>query len=219
MSRDLTERPAGAPLVDPKHVLFALLGLLTLFALYTNERFIFDHTDPLWTYYFPVRWPLVPHGLAGAVALCLGATQFSTRLRARHARLHRVFGRCYLVGVAIAAPVAIYITFQHNPLPLRIAIVTQSLLWLLASGTAFYFVRHRNFVQHREFMVRSYAITLIFVFDRVFDQIPGVAALDIDTDPTVLWLCNVLAWVAPTYLLAWPALVRARLKTATVPVA
>ena len=121
MTPDPLDPPAEARRLDAKHVLFAVLGLLTLFAIYTNERFIVDHTDPLWTYYFSVRWPLVPHGLAGAVVLCLGASQFSSRLRQRHTRIHRILGRCYLIGVAIAAPIAIYITLKHNPLPLQIA--------------------------------------------------------------------------------------------------
>src|SRR5208282_287702 len=81
--------------------------------------FIIDHSDPLWTYYLPVRWLLVPHGLTGAICLCLGATQFSTRLRQRHAQVHRVLGRCYVIGVAISAPLGIYITMLRNELVLR----------------------------------------------------------------------------------------------------
>jgi len=101
---------------------------MALFVLYHNERFIIDHTDPSWTYYFPVRWLLFPHGLAGTVALFLGASQFSTRLRQRHARLHRILGRCYVTGVVIAAPMGIYITIRHNALPTRIAVITTALL-------------------------------------------------------------------------------------------
>ena len=209
MPPDLPDRPTDAGRLGVKHVFFACVGLATLFVISNNERFIVDHADPLWAYYLTVRWALVPHGLAGAVVLCLGASQFSTRLRERHPRVHRILGRCYLIGVAIAASVAIYITLAHNPLPLQVAIFTQAFLWVLASATALYCVRRRNYVLHRQFMIRSYAITLIFVFDRLFDAIPGVIALDADVNPSITWLCNVLAWVVPTYIVAWPALVRA----------
>ena len=91
---------------------------------------------------------------------------------------------------------------------MQLAIFTQAFLWVLASATAFYCVRRGNYVLHRQFMIRSYAITLIFVFDRLFDAIPGVIALDTDVNPTIAWLCNVLAWVVPTYIVAWPALLR-----------
>src|SRR5712672_442285 len=94
---------------SPKHILFGVLGLLTLFVIYNNERFIVDHSDPLWTYYLPVHWLLLPPGLAGVICLCLGATQFSTRLRQRHARVHRVFGRSYVIGVVVAATISLSI--------------------------------------------------------------------------------------------------------------
>jgi uncharacterized membrane protein len=177
-----------------------------LFVLYNDERFIIDHTDPSWTYYLPVRWLLVPHGLAGVVALCLGASQFSTRLRQRHARVHRILGRCYVTGVAIAAPMGIYITIRHNALPTRIAVITTALLWFLTTAVAFYCIRRRNFQQHRQWMIRSYAITLTFLLVRVIDAVPALNDLDGDSSPNMLWLCNVVAWVAPSFIIAWPNL-------------
>jgi uncharacterized membrane protein len=194
--------------IEPKHILFGVLGLLTLFVIYNKERFIIDHSDPQWTYYFPVRWLLVPHGLAGVICLCLGASQFSTRLRQRHVRVHRILGRCYVTAVAVAAPMSVYITMLHNALPTRIAIITQASLWLLTTATAFYCIRHRNFREHRQWMIRSYAITLIFLTDRVIDAIPGLSDLDTDGDPTVLWMCNIIAWVVPTFIIARQSIVQ-----------
>src|SRR5580658_5180974 len=95
MTADRPDQATSGWHVDAKYILFGALGLMTAFVIYNNERFIVDHSDPQWTYYFPVRWLLLPHGLAGVVVLCLGASQFSTRLRQRHARVHRVLGRCY----------------------------------------------------------------------------------------------------------------------------
>jgi len=114
--------------ITPKHLLFGLLGALALFVIYHNERFIIDHSDPQWTYYLPVGWLLVPHGIAGTVALVLGAAQFSTRLRERHTRVHRMMGRSYVIAVAIAAPMGIYVTLARNELPLQIAVITQAVL-------------------------------------------------------------------------------------------
>ncbi len=188
-----------------KQILFAFIAALALFVVYNNERFIVDHGDPQWTYYLPVRWLLLPHGLAGLLVLCLGATQFSTRLRRRHARVHRILGRCYVIGVAIAAPLGIYITALHNALPTRIAVTTQALLWMLTTGMAFYCIRRRNFEQHRHWMIRSYAVTLIFLTDRVLVAIPWFSDLDGDTSPSILFMCNIIAWVVPTFIVAWPS--------------
>ncbi len=190
--------------IRPKHILFGVLGLLTLFVIYNNERFLVDHSDPLWTYYLPVRWVLLVHGLAGAAALCLGATQFSARLRQSSVTVHRTLGRLYVISVAIAAPFGIAVTILRNELPLQLAVITQASLWFVTTAVAFYCIRRRNFQQHRQWMIRSYAITLIFVTDRVIDAIPGLADLDTDASPNIAWLCNIVAWVVPTFIIAWP---------------
>lgn len=192
--------------LDPKHIFFGLVGLAALFVLYNNERFILDYSDPMWAYYFPVRWLLLIHGAAGAVALCLGASQFSSRQRQRHTQLHRVLGRCYVTSVAIAAPLGIGVTLLRNEPPLRLVVYTQASLWLLSTAVAFYCIRRRNYQQHRQWMIRSYSITLVFLTDRVLDAIPGVAAFDTDADPSISWFCNIIAWVVPTFIIAWQSI-------------
>ena len=93
-----------SPQVRYKYALLSALGLMFLFVLWHNERFIVDHSHPDWQYYFPVRWLLIPHGLAGLTALLIGPFQLSSRFRQRHLRVHRIMGRFYLGGVAVAAP-------------------------------------------------------------------------------------------------------------------
>jgi uncharacterized membrane protein len=208
MTPDPSVQPAARRHLEPKHLLFAALGFMALFVIYNNERFIFDHSDPQWAYYFPVRWLLLAHGLSGAAALCLGVSQFSSRLRRRHVRVHRTLGRSYVTAVAISAPLGIWVTILRNELPLRVAVITQALLWFLTTAVAFYCIRHRNFEQHRQWMIRSYAITLIFLTDRVLDAIPQLTNLDTDASPNITWLCNVIAWVVPTFIIAWPNLRR-----------
>ena len=191
---------------NPKHIFFGFVGLAALFVLYNNERFIFDHSDAMWAYYFPVRWLLLVHGSAGAIALGLGASQFSTRLRQRHTQVHRMLGRCYVITVAIAAPLSVAVTLLRNEPPLRLVIYTQASLWLLTTAVAFYCIRCRKYQQHRQWMIRSYAITLIFLADRVLDAIPGVAAFDTDADPSISWFCNVIAWVVPSFIISWQSM-------------
>jgi len=94
-----------------KYLLFAFIGLMILYVLRHNERFLVDATDPVWRHYQAFKWWLLPHGLAGACALLLGPIQFSDRLRLRFAKLHRVVGRFYVVGVFIAAPLGFYIQY------------------------------------------------------------------------------------------------------------
>ena len=86
---------------------------MTLFVIYKDELFIFDHKSPDWAYFFPVRWPLLFHGLGGLTALLAGPLQFSARVRQRHLQFHRILGRFYVGGIAVAASVSIYLVFAH----------------------------------------------------------------------------------------------------------
>jgi hypothetical protein len=56
-------------------------------------------------------------------------------------------------------------------------------------------------------MIRSYAITLTFLLVRVIDAVPGLSDLDTDASPNVIWLCDIIAWVVPTFIIAWQSIV------------
>jgi uncharacterized membrane protein len=188
-----------------KHWAFLALGLMMLFVLYNNERFIVLHSDPDWPYFFPVRWWLLPHGLGGALALILGPLQFSTRVRQRHPSLHRVLGRVYVAAVAVGAPLGILLGFVHRlPVALRVETIAQSGSWFLTTAVAFNYILNRNVVRHRQWMLRSYLFASIFVVSRVLDKVPVlgsfIAPFNNNSNPAVLWFLVLFAWVIPTLL-------------------
>src|SRR5471030_1142642 len=118
----------------PKYLLFALIGLIYAYVLWTNESFLFNSRDPEWVHIAPFRWFLLPHGMAAAFALFLGPLQFSDRLRRRFATVHRVMGYLYIAGVYLGAPMGIYI--QHfeerlgEPRSFTVATVADATVWI-----------------------------------------------------------------------------------------
>lgn len=187
-----------------KHWAFLSLGLMTLFVIYNNERFIVLHSDPDWEYFRPVRWWLLPHGMGGALALVLGAMQFSTRIRQRHPKVHRILGRIYVAGVAAGAPLGIVLAFVHNlHLALRVETFAQSGSWLLTTAVALYYILNGNVTRHRQWMLRSYLFTSIFIVARVLDKVPYlgsfIAPFNNGSNPAVLWFLVLFAWVIPTF--------------------
>jgi uncharacterized membrane protein len=187
------------------HWAFLALGVMTLFVLYNNERFIVFRSDPDREYFFPVRWWLLPHGLGGALALVIGPLQFSTRMRQQYPKFHRIVGRVYVAGVAVGAPLGIVLTFVHHlPLALRVETFAQSGSWLLCTAVAFYYILNRNVVRHRQWMLRSYLFASIFVVGRVLDKVPFlgsfIAPFNNNSNPAVLWFLVLWAWVIPTFL-------------------
>lgn len=191
-----------------KYMLFAVLGLMTLFVLYRDELFIFDHKSPDWAYFFPVRWPLLFHGLGGLVALLAGPLQFSTRVRQRYLRFHRIVGRCYVGGVALAAPISIYLFFVHFPNSERVEGVFQASWWVVTTGMALICARSHNITQHRQWVVRSYAVTYFFVTSRVAFALPPISHMQVTPENTALFLWPMLAvTIVGTELgVQWPAI-------------
>jgi uncharacterized membrane protein len=123
-----------------------------------------------------IRWLIIPHVIGGITALLSGPLQFSSRLRRRNPKVHRVLGRAYVLSVFIAAPLAIVLSNQrHVPhiIHFVVANTVQAGTWILVTAAAFLTARNRHFQQHREWMVRSYAVTFTFVGTRVLQPIPA----------------------------------------------
>ena len=79
-----------------KTVLWIFLGLTTLFVFITSEVFLAADYPMYHAYRLQViadRALLIPHVLAGTLALLIGPINFSSRLRMRFLKFHRVLGR------------------------------------------------------------------------------------------------------------------------------
>jgi uncharacterized membrane protein len=207
-------RPAsrGSPWrrVTLKRVTFAAFGLMTLFVAWNNERFFLTPQAPEWAHYGPIRWHLLPHGIAGLLALACGALQFSGRIRRRYVRLHRVSGRVYLVGTFVAAPVAIRMAFINSPWFLVPFTIVQAGTWMLFTLVAFLCIRRGDTTAHREWMTRSYAIVLIFLEGRVLMAIPALARHGMDAIVLVNWACLAVSLVVTECVLRWNQIVPPR---------
>ena len=93
------ERGQGASgLIHPrfKITLWASLGLIVLFVFITSEVLLIADYPMYHAYRLQViadRHLLIPHTVGGTLALVIGPLNFSSRLRQRQIRLHRILGR------------------------------------------------------------------------------------------------------------------------------
>jgi len=194
--------------IKAKHVFLAVFALLTLFVFYVYETPFLDSRSPVWQHVEPVKWWLLPHAVAGATALLLAPFQFSARLRKRNLRLHRVLGRLYVAGVAIAAPTAIPVAVILGPPSLVMAATVQSSGWLVTTAVALYCVRRGDIRQHQEWMIRSYPFAMVFVFARAILAIPAVNALGEVGFVSVVWSLIAAACFVPSFVISWRELSR-----------
>jgi uncharacterized membrane protein len=115
------------------------------------------------------RHLLIPHTLAGTFALLAGPINFSSRIRQRYMRLHRLLGRIYVLAVFVGAFTGIALAAGRPGLP---GTSMQAAAWIVCTTAAFITARNRQITQHRQWMARSYAVTFTFVSSRVLNLWP-----------------------------------------------
>jgi len=150
---------------------------------------------------------------AGIVALLSGPLQFSSRIRRRAPAFHKVLGRVYVVSVFIAAPLAILMSDSHREyrdLYFVAAIIVQAGTWMVATAAAFLMARNRHFQQHREWMIRSYAVTFTFVGTRVLQPIPAWNRFSAPGFAMAIIVITLMAILIPTIALHWHELTTRR---------
>jgi hypothetical protein len=155
-----------------KTVLWISLGLTTLFVFITSEALLVADYPLYHAYRLQVisdRHLLIPHTLCGCIALLGGPLLFSSRLRQRHLKFHRVLGRMYVVSVFIGALTGIALSAGRPGMP---GTLVQAAAWIVCTTAAFITARNRQIAQHRRWMVRSYAVTFTFVSSRVLNMWP-----------------------------------------------
>jgi uncharacterized membrane protein len=190
-----------------KDLVFAFVGVMALYVIFHNERFLVDAADPNWKHIEPFKWWLLPHGIAAACALLLAPLQFSDRLRRRFTLAHRVIGRVYVAGVFIGAPLGVYI--QHfeerlgSPASFTVLTVVDATLWMTCTGIAFMFAMKRRIPQHRQWMTRSFAVALVFLEGRAVSGIFGWDDESAEFTEMVIWSCLALSLLAADIANQW----------------
>jgi len=141
------------------------------------------------------------HVYASVWVLLAGFTQFSENIRDFYPRLHRAFGYVYVTDVLlITGPAGLLMGFYANGgLTSKVAFVTLAILWMTCTAIAFVKAKNGDFVAHRNWMIRSYALTLSAIMLRAWKYaITNTVELPpMDVYRTVAWL----GWV-PNIILA-----------------
>jgi uncharacterized membrane protein len=156
-----------------KTILWISLGLTALFVFITSEVLLVTDYPMYHAYRLQViadRGLLIPHTLAGIFALLIGPINFSSRIRQRYLKLHRVLGRVYVFSVFIGAATGVALAFGRPGFP---GTSMQAAAWIVCTTAAFITARNRQIIQHRQWMARSYAVTFTFVSSRVLNLVPA----------------------------------------------
>ena len=107
-------------------------------------------------------WLTLAHIIPGLVFVVMGPLQFVAELRRRRPALHRWTGRVFL-GSALAIGITALIMSPQMAIGGGIEIAATTvfgLLFLFALGKGFAAIRARRIAEHRQWMIRAYAIGL-----------------------------------------------------------
>jgi len=102
------------------------------------------------------------HILPAMLFMVLGPLQFVRGLRAKYPQVHRWSGRVFLTASAVVGVTGLTMAFGRTigGVDEKAAITLFGTFFLIALGKALWHALRREFAQHREWMIRGYAIGL-----------------------------------------------------------
>ncbi|MFL6197652.1 MAG: DUF2306 domain-containing protein [Thermoanaerobaculia bacterium] len=131
------------------------------------------------------------HLLGGAVALAAGPFQFLAKLRAKRPGLHRVLGRVYVVSILSSGTGGFILAFvSQEGMAAHLGFASLAVAWIVTGALAYRRIRVRDVAGHRDWMLRSYALTLAGVTLRIYLPLSLLAGVPFAyAYPAISWLC------------------------------
>ncbi|MGW5116171.1 DUF2306 domain-containing protein [Streptomyces noursei] len=116
---------------------------------------------------------LVAHIFTATVAVLTGLAQCWPWLRRRHPVAHRWIGRTYFFGgvfpsALIGIPVVYFVPLGLSN---QLSLAVLDALWIVTGVAGYRAARARRYADHREWMVRNVALTLVALTSRIIQPV------------------------------------------------
>ncbi len=109
------------------------------------------------------------HVAGAATALLLGPFNFVGLIRRRAPRVHRWVGRIYIVGCLVGGAGGLVIAFGSFAGPIATAgFSSLAICWIAANVLGWRSAMNGRFAEHRDWMIRSFALTFAAVLMRFY---------------------------------------------------
>jgi hypothetical protein len=145
------------------------------------------------------------HVYTSIFTVFIGFVQFSKTLRNKFPLVHRNIGKCYIGIILIfSGPTGLVMGVHANGgFYSKLSFCILSVLWIFFTLLAYVHARKKNWVLHKNYMYRSYALTLSAVSLRLFKwMIVGAFSLPpMDTYQIVAWLGWVINLLIAEYII------------------
>jgi hypothetical protein len=135
-------------------------------------------------------WGITTHAAFGALAMLLGPWQFR-RGPGWHRGRHRWIGRGYLIACGLSGGAGLYLApYSFGGMTTHLGFGGLAVVLLVVSSLGYLAIRQRRVAEHREWMIRSYALIFAAVTLRI--ELPTLTAALGDFLPAY----QIIAWVS-----------------------
>lgn len=180
--------------------LWATVAFLTWLFMHSADHYLTLTPEALGKY-FSLRWVLISHITAGGGALLLGLIQFWPKLRNFSYKVHRIIGLLYLLAILVSSTCAVILAFTTAykvNWAYAFSVQVWAFVWISSTAIAYYTAIKKKFTQHRQWMTRSYLVTLAFIISGLSLQTPFIKSLGSfeEISPSLFWM----GWAVPLYV-------------------
>ena len=181
-----------------KYVLLAIILVLNLvFLMETAMPYMLWKPHKMKLFLGRELW-VFTHVSMGMIALLTGPIQFWFAWRSKYIS-HKRLGIIYMIAVGISGIASFYLALANQTsLIFGLGLGVLGIAWWLTTGLAFLAVRRHKIQLHREWMTRSFILTMGFIFFRVFISI--TTFLEIGSPSARLEVASWFCWAFPLFI-------------------
>lgn len=144
---------------------------------------------------------LIGHAVFSSIALLSGVWQFSSSLRRSCICVHRWLGRVYCVAVLLgwltSLPIAMHANFGAIS---SAGFLMLGIAWIASTARGYFTVMRGMIALHREWMMRSYALTAAAITLRLYLPLFPLMGMPFVTSYRLIaWLC----WIPNLLVVEW----------------
>lgn len=145
------------------------------------------------------------HISAGAICITTSLVQFSSWIMKKRKQVHIISGKIYVfVVLLIGAPSGLYMTyFAKGGYAERGAFFAMAIFWFYTTYKGFVTAaRDKNFVAHKYWMIRSYAMALTAVTFRIYHILfDEMGMSEFNNYSISLWISIIGNWLVAEFII------------------
>lgn len=184
---------------------WALIIFFSAYYIYANclRYFIFTPKSYHFDFFWSRKYWVFIHVVSGILATIVSPFQFWPMIRNRYFKLHKVLGKTYVYSIIVSSVTSFYLcaTTPEN-IWYSLGLGGFTAAWVVTAVAGMYYALQRKIVGHKEWMIRSFVVTVGFSLSRLLEDIVVNASLEVNRVERLTVLAWV-SWIIPLIITEW----------------